>query len=120
MVAVENIISWSLLFQLLVIAAVFLVLVQIWVSDCLDRVRRHQTQRLLFRARRAAMFLLLLSLIGAVIYGRKNGWDPWPPVVIFMFLFNVYIITQILVMRDDLARFGRIAMLSGRPDRVRF
>jgi hypothetical protein len=101
------------MFHWLVIIAVFLVAAEIKIADCLDKLRRHLTHRFLFRMRRTAMFLNLLSLCWAAGYSYSLGWDPWPPFIAFLLAYDAYVGAQILVMRDDLARFGQLDMITG-------
>lgn len=105
------------IFQMLVAAAIVLVLWHIKVADCLDRVR-FPRKDLWFRIRRASMFVTLGALCWGVVYGYSNRWTPWPPVIVFLAAFDVSVLMQIFIMRRDLARLERLASIGGRS-RVR-
>lgn len=96
-------IHWGTLFQIAAIITVGLVLVQISTAQKLDAVRRHDVSRLVFHLRRGSLFAMLLTMIWSVIYGHENGWQPWPPIVLFLFAYDLQVVSHIFVMRCDLA-----------------
>lgn len=102
-----------LIFQALVISAVFLILWQIKCADHLDKLRQHNND-FWFRVRRTAMFLKMLGMCWAVIYAWGNQWAPWPPMLGFMVAFNLYLVSEIFILRADIVRLERLKMLSGR------
>jgi hypothetical protein len=99
---------WNFIFQMLsVIAAVF-VLWQINTSKQVDGLRHSQHPSPWFAVRRMAMFLKLLALMWTVIYVHDRAWQIWPPIVAFMAAFDVYILSEVLIMREDLKKLRRI------------
>lgn len=100
-------------FQALVIAAIFLVLWQIKVADCLDGMR-YSSKDWWFRIRRGSMFIKLGALCWGVVYGYSNHWTPWPPVILFIAAFDVCVLAQVKIMKRDLVRLERLASMSGR------
>lgn len=105
------------IFQVLVMAAIVLVLWQIKIGDCIDTMRYPRKDGW-FRIRRFSMFLKLGSLCWAVAYGYTRRWTPWPPMVLFIAAFDVYVLAHVFIMRRDLARLERLTAISGR-NRVR-
>ena len=101
------------IFQLFVMAAIVLVLWQIKVADCVDRLRYPQKDSW-FRIRRAAMFIKIGALCWGVVYGYSNRWTPWPPMVLFLAAFDVGVLMQIFIMRRDLVRLERLAAMGVR------
>jgi hypothetical protein len=110
-----NGIHWGALFDIFVAITIFIVLWQIKLAQSID-IRRFngEAETPLFKLRRAAMFLKVGALCWTVIYSAQNDWQPWPPIVVFIAAFDVYVITAILVMRKDLERLKRLDTLSGR------
>jgi hypothetical protein len=101
------------IFQTLVLGAIILVLWQIKVADCLDIIR-FDNKGAWFWWRRTAMFLKLVALCWTVVYSYENHWAPWPPILAFIAAFDFHVITQIFIMRRDLARLERLSAISGR------
>jgi hypothetical protein len=101
------------IFQMLVMSAIVLVLWQIKTADRLDRIRHDHLDRL-FWWRRATMFLKLLTLCWTVVYSYSNGWAPWPPIVGFLAAFDLHVVTQTFIMRQDIARLERMRPFQDR------
>lgn len=95
-----------IVFQALVMLSIGLVFVQIKTADCVDKLRRNQTEGYAFRLRRTAMFAKMITLCLTVAYGWKMGWTPWPPFTAFLATFDVYVLANILVMRQDMAKLA--------------
>jgi len=112
-------VHWGFLFQLTAFATVFLVLYQIATSQTLDRLRRHELSRTVFHARRTSLIVMLLALLWAVVYAHGNGWQPWPPIVLFLLAYDVEVITHVIVMRCDIARLAAQRSLWERRERSR-
>lgn len=96
-------IHWNALFQITALITVFLVLYQIATSQKLDAMRRHDVSRLVFHLRRGSLIVMLLTMLWAVIYVHDNGWQPWPPIVLFLIAYNVQVASHVIVMRCDIA-----------------
>lgn len=108
-------IHWGILFEIFVSASVFLVLWQIKLAQSLDLYRFNgEANGWLFKVRRTAMFLKVGALCWTIIYSAQNGWQPWPPIVLFILAFDIYVVTHIMVMRKDIARLRRLDAVSGR------
>jgi hypothetical protein len=111
-------IHWGFLFQLLVLFSIVVILLQIKYVDAIDKIRHSTEQKWIFQLRRAFMFGQLLALIWMVIYGHNKGWQPWPPLAVFLILFDARIISEILILRIDFKRLclspGTTSPLSGR------
>lgn len=106
-------VPWGLILQALVFISIVVVLLQIKTADTLDGMRRHAPQQhVFFSIRRAAMFIKLLSLCWAVIYGYDHGWQPWPPFVLFLMAFNVHAVMYMLILKHDIWQLRR---LQGQP-----
>ena len=99
-------------FQMLVATAVGLVLWQVKLADCIDGIRHKRDW--LFWVRRTSVFIMLGALCLSVVYGHSNRWDPWPPILLFLAAFDVYLLAQIVIMRRDLRRLERLAAITGR------
>ena len=99
-------IHWAFLFQTLTIITVFLIMWQIHTAYELDKLRWNGVSErgIFFHFRRLTMFLKALALCWIVIYGDTRSWQPWPPFVAFLFAFDLNIIGQIMVMRQDIER----------------
>ena len=107
-------IHWTIVFQVLVITAIFLVAAQIKMADIVDHLRHHDTDRWLFRVRKGLTFAKLLALCWTVEYSYTRGWQPWPPISMFLLAFNLRVVSELFVMKADIERLRRLAGLSGR------
>lgn len=93
----------TVLFHGMVGFTILFVLMQIATADFLDRLR-HQNFGWWFHMRRGSQFLKLLALCWTVVYSERLGWEPWPPIVFFLFAFDVHVVFQTLIMRNDIRK----------------
>jgi hypothetical protein len=93
---------WNFLFQMLTVCASCLVLWQIDTARKLDNVRHNGKLKTIFIIRRVGMFLKLLTMMWIVIYAHEMDWQIWPPMIAFMVAFNIYVVSEVLILRDDL------------------
>ncbi len=112
-------IHWGFVFQITTLGTVFLVLYQIATAKTLDRLRRHDLSRAVFHARRTSLIVMLLALLWSVVYAHGNGWQPWPPIVLFLLAYDVQVITHVIVMRCDITRLVSQRRLWERRERSR-
>jgi len=101
-------IHWGMIFQVLTLVTIILILWQIDTAGEVDKLRWNESSRIIFQIRRATMFLEAIALIWAVIYGHNRGWQPWPPLVAFLFALDLNIASHIMVMRADIVRLRQI------------
>lgn len=112
-------VNWTALFQVASLVSIALIMVQVKMADILDHMRHPREESgILFRIRRWSMWAKALALCWSVIYGHEHAWMPWPPLISFLIAFDVYVITHIFVLNDDirkrraieeLRRLGQIA-----------
>jgi len=94
-------VHWGFLFHLAVLAAVIIVLLQIQTARLLDEMRRHDVKDAVFKIRSGAKFLTILALLWTAVYVYGNGWQPWPPLVLFLAAYDVQAAMSVVVMRRD-------------------
>jgi hypothetical protein len=97
-------VAWGSLLQVMTIMTIVVVIVHIKTAETLDRIRRHQTGDMMFRARKFLMVIKLVVLCWMVVYGHRRGGEPWPPFVVFLMAYDATLISQIMIMRADVAR----------------
>ena len=98
-------VQWNFIFQLTCIISVSVIFVQVKFSDELDHMRHpYEESGILFTIRRAAKFVMALTLCWAVVYAHERAWMVWPPLIAFLLAFDAHAITHILVMREDIKR----------------
>lgn len=113
-------VQWNFIFQMTCIISVAVIFVQVKSADELDHIRHpHEETGLLFTIRRAAKFVMALTLCWAVVYAHERAWMVWPPLIAFLLAFDVHAITHILVMREDIKRRRQYEeMLAARGSRA--
>jgi cell division protein FtsW (lipid II flippase) len=97
-------IRWGILLPIVVLISVGVLMVHIKTAQDLDRRRRNPTKSASFSVRNGSMWAQMLALCWTVVYGHSQGWEPWPPVVVFLAAYDVHLISQIAIMRADIAR----------------
>lgn len=104
---------WGSLFQILTLATVGLMFSQIAIAERVDKLRRNQVRDFAFRLRKGSMIGKLVMLCLCVAYGYDRGWDPWPPIVLFLVAADINIISEILVLRKDEKRLEQLNAVTG-------
>lgn len=103
-----NWINWNVLLQFTVICGVVLTVFRMQTAEQLEKivgcVEHHGSWGQL---RRVTQSLLALSLLWCVSYGYERGWQPWPPMVIFILCYDLSTIVGIAIMRQDIKAIPR-------------
>jgi hypothetical protein len=116
----EVMLDLAAVFQVLVLILSGLTLLLIKTNDQLISLRRRMRQQIdpWAMAQRHIRMVEVLVLIGAVIYGHVNHWEPWIPVVIYAAVRAINMTTQTLAIRCEIrrleARRARLDRIVGR------
>lgn len=102
--AVMTPMHWAFLLQALTLLSIASIMLHIKTAEALDTRRRNPTNAPAFSVRSLSMWVQMGVLCWTVSYGHANGWDPWPPFVVFLAAYDAHVISQIVIMRADLAR----------------
>lgn len=115
MTATMDSLPWNDLLQVVTLVSAGLIMWQIKTASFLDH-RRHPKSGWWLFVRRTSMWMKLLSLCWAVVYGHYHDWQPWPPFMVFLIFFDIYLVTHIMIMKEDIERLSRLDHVKGaRP-----
>lgn len=104
----------NFIFQILVVASIVLIMVQIKTFETADYMRWGIHARWEFTLRKAALFMKMLVLTAIVIYADIKEWPIWPPFVAFLMAFDLYVVSHIVIMRNDIKRMDVLRQISGQ------
>jgi cytochrome bd-type quinol oxidase subunit 2 len=96
-------VRWGILLPIVVMISIGVLMIHIKTAQELDRRRRNPTRSTAFTVRGTSMWAQMLTLCWMVVYGHSQGWEPWPPFVVFLAAYDVHLVSQIVIMRADLA-----------------
>lgn len=108
-------IRWNFICELAIIFGILMLIAQVKLADILDSKRFNSaSMSFLFQVRRAARWLKGMALCWLAVYAFNRGWNIWPPTLAFIVAFDVWVLSDVLVMRKDLDRLAKRDALSGR------
>lgn len=94
---------WGFVLQINAIVFIMLLVVQVKMTDNYERLV-HFPRCFWRNMRRNTIFLEMLMLCWAVVYGFDHGWQPWPPFVAVLFSLNLSTVSRIFIIRQDINR----------------
>lgn len=95
--------NWTAIMQVVVLIGVMLSIFRMQTAEQLEEIVGCNAHHgFLGTARRLGHFLTAIVLLWCAIYGYERGWQPWPPMVVFVIVFDFATLVGIAIMRQDI------------------
>lgn len=95
---------WTSLMQVMIIISLVLLVFQMQAAERMDEASPLGAHGTWSKVLRISYILLALTMLWCVSYGYDRDWQPWPPFVVFLMVWNLNLLAKVVILRQDIRR----------------